>query len=41
VLRGQTGFAPVTYLARYDMNRATNGSCQEFLDRVTKTMSRF
>jgi NAD(P)H dehydrogenase (quinone) len=41
VLRGQTGFASVTYLARYDMNRATNGTCQAFLDRVTKAMSQF
>lgn len=41
VLRGQTGFAPVTYLARYDMNRATNAACGAFLARVTKTMSRF
>lgn len=41
VLRGQTGFAPVTYLARYDMNRATDATCGEFLARVTKAMSRF
>ena len=40
VLRAQTGFAPVTYLARYDMNRATDATCGEFLARVTKTMAR-
>ena len=41
VLRGQTGFAPVTYLARYDMNRATEHSCGAFLRQVTTAMSRF
>lgn len=41
VLRGQTGLAPVTYLARYDMNRATDATCGAFLARVTKAMSRF
>ena len=41
VLRATTGFAPCTYLARYDMNRATNASCGKFLERVTKAMSRF
>lgn len=41
VLRAQTGFAPVTYLARYDMNRATQHTCGAFLKRVTTAMSRF
>ena len=41
VFRGQTGFAPVTYLAHYDMNRATAATCGKFLEHVTKTMSRF
>jgi NAD(P)H dehydrogenase (quinone) len=41
VLRAQTGFAPVTYVARYDMNRATDATCGAFLKRVTKAMSRF
>lgn len=41
VLRATTGFAPCTYLARYDMNRATEASCREFLARVTKTMAAF
>jgi NAD(P)H dehydrogenase (quinone) len=41
VLRAQTGFAPVTYLAHYDMNRATNATCGQFLNRVTTAMSRF
>ena len=41
VLRGQTGFAPVTYLGHYDMNRATAATCGKFLEHVTKTMSRF
>jgi putative NADPH-quinone reductase len=41
VLRANTGFAPCTYLARYDMNRATEHSCRKFLDRVAKTMAAF
>jgi NAD(P)H dehydrogenase (quinone) len=41
VLRAQTGFAPVTYLAHYDMNRATTATCGKFLKHVAKTMSRF
>jgi putative NADPH-quinone reductase len=43
VLRAQTGnlMTPVTYLARYDMNHATEHRCQEFLARVTKTMAAF
>ena len=43
VLRAQTGnlMTPVTYLARYDMNHATEHRCQEFLGRVTKTMAAF
>ncbi|MGH6923151.1 MAG: NAD(P)H-dependent oxidoreductase [Propylenella sp.] len=42
VLRAQVGFTtPVTYLAYYDMNRATEATCEKFLDRVSQTMSRF
>jgi NAD(P)H dehydrogenase (quinone) len=41
VLRANTGFAPCTYLARYDMNRATEAGCRQFLARVTKTMAAF
>ena len=41
VLRAQTGFAPVTYLAHYDMNRATDATCGQFLNRVTTAMSGF
>jgi putative NADPH-quinone reductase len=43
VLRAQTGslMTPVTYLARYDMNHATEAGCREFLARVTKTMAAF
>ncbi len=43
VLRAQTGSltTPVLYLARYDMNRATDHSCQRFLDRVSETMAGF
>ena len=41
VLRATTGFAPCTYLARYDMNRATEAGCQKFLARVTKAMAAF
>lgn len=41
VLRATTGFAPVTYLAHYDMNHATEPRCREFLARVTKSMAAF
>jgi putative NADPH-quinone reductase len=42
VLRAQVGFnTPVTYLACYDMNRATQATCEKFLARVSQTMSRF
>jgi NAD(P)H dehydrogenase (quinone) len=41
VLRATTGFAPCLYLARYDMNRATEHTCGAFLERVTTAMSRF
>lgn len=41
VLRATTGFAPCTYLARYDMNRATEQSCKAFLERVTRAMAAF
>jgi putative NADPH-quinone reductase len=42
VLRAQVGFtAPVTYLAYYDMNRATEATCTKFLARVSAKMSRF
>ena len=42
VLRAQTGLTtPVTYLARYDMNHATEATCREFLARVTKSMAAF
>jgi putative NADPH-quinone reductase len=42
VLRAQVGVAtPITYLACYDMNRATEASCQRFLARVSRTMARF
>ena len=41
VLRANTGFAPCAYLARYDMNRATETSCKEFLARVTRAMAAF
>jgi putative NADPH-quinone reductase len=42
VLRAQVGFTtPVTYLAYYDMNRATEATCARFLERVSQTMSRF
>jgi putative NADPH-quinone reductase len=32
---------PVTYLARYDMNRAGDSECRLFLDRVDRVMSAF
>jgi putative NADPH-quinone reductase len=43
VLRAQTGniMTPVTYLARYDMNHATDHRCREFLARVTRVMAAF
>ena len=42
VLLAQVGVAtPITYLACYDMNRATEASCARFLARVSQTMSRF
>jgi NAD(P)H dehydrogenase (quinone) len=42
VLRAQTGLlTPVTYLAYYGMNRATETTCREFQARVAKAMSRF
>ena len=33
--------APVWYLARYDMNRVTDGACKAFLDRVGAKMRTF
>ena len=42
VLRAQVGLAtPITYLACYDMDHATDTSCERFLARVSQTMSRF
>jgi putative NADPH-quinone reductase len=42
VLRAQVGLTtPMTYLAYYDMNRATPPACQDFLARVSRAMSRF
>ena len=42
VLWAQTGrAASVTYLAYYDMNRATEATCGRFLERVSGVMSRF
>jgi putative NADPH-quinone reductase len=42
VLRAQVGFrTPVTYLACYDMNRATRETCEKFLAKVSQTMSAF
>jgi len=43
VLRSQTGrlTTPCTYLARYDMDHATEASCRAFLARVGKTMAAF
>lgn len=41
VLRAATGFAPVTYLAHYDMNRSTDDSRARFLERVDTAMTRF
>jgi putative NADPH-quinone reductase len=42
VLRAQVGLTtPISYLACYDMNRATEASCQRFLARVSQTMARF
>jgi putative NADPH-quinone reductase len=34
-------WAPVTYLACYDMNRATKERCAGFMDRVTHAMEKF
>ena len=42
VLRAQVGLTtPMTYLAYYDMNRATPPACRDFLARVSRAMSRF
>lgn len=42
VLRAQIKpFAPVDYLAHYDMNRSTDRSRSAFLARVSKSMERF
>ena len=42
VLRAQDRLqTPVTYLARYDMNRATRETCDRFLAKVSRTMSAF
>jgi hypothetical protein len=41
VLRAQTGFAPVSYLAYYGMNRATEATCGKFLARVEEKMAAF
>ena len=43
VLRAQTGSltTPCTYLARYDMNHATEAGCREFLARVSRAMAAF
>lgn len=41
VLRVTTGFAPVTYLAHYDMNRSTDASRAKFLARVTARFRQF
>jgi len=42
VFRAQTAFkASVKYLAYYDMNRATESSCGEFLDNVKREMATF
>ena len=42
VLRAQIGLlTPVTYLAHYDMNRATRATCDRFLAKVSRTMSAF
>jgi putative NADPH-quinone reductase len=41
VLRATTGFAPVTYLAYYGMNRATEATCGKFLKRVGEKMAAF
>jgi NAD(P)H dehydrogenase (quinone) len=40
-VRYVTGGAPVTYLALYDMNRATNDKRLSFMNRVTTAMERF
>lgn len=41
VLRATTGFAPVTYLAYYGMNTATETTCGRFIERVRRTMAAF
>jgi hypothetical protein len=42
VLRAQIGiWTPVTYLALYDLNRATRAGCESFLGRVEERMSAF
>ncbi len=42
VLRAQTGLStPVTYLAHYDMNHATEAKCGAFLARVKEKMAAF
>ncbi len=42
VLRAHVGLTtPVTYLAQYDLNRATRAGCERFLARVTKAMTAF
>jgi putative NADPH-quinone reductase len=42
VLRAQVGLGtPITYVAYYDMNRATDATCARFLARVSRTMARF
>ena len=41
VLRAQTGFAPVTYLAYYGMNLATEKTCGAFLERVKTKLAAF
>ena len=39
-LRANMGLkTPVTYLARYDMNRATRTDCEAFLGRVTRAIA--
>jgi hypothetical protein len=42
VLRAQIKpFAPVVFLAHYDMNRSTEGSRSQFLTKVGREMERF
>ena len=41
VLRGTCGFPPTSYLALYDMNRASDADRAAFLSRVETTMARF